>query len=122
MTFEDLPQNWTALPLTDAALAADVVDLLLPIDMRCADTLGVILCDHDAVGLPAPLAIDGMDWNASPARRRQLFETIAEIGVPFVVLALASAERLPDDVLDAWMSDAREVFEAADVQDRKSVV
>ena len=60
MSFQDLPQTWPDHPLSDPALAADVVDLLVSLGDRQRGTFTVVLCDEDthyraaiAVDLPA---------------------------------------------------------------------
>lgn len=51
MSFQDLPPNIRALPLTDAQLAADVVDLMIGERDRSRGCIGIMLCDSAFRGL-----------------------------------------------------------------------
>lgn len=53
MTFTDLPANWPDLPLTDPALAADVVDLFISAGDRRRGVLSALLCNAEARFLAA---------------------------------------------------------------------
>jgi hypothetical protein len=59
MSFQNLPPTWTDLPLSDPALAADVVDLFVSLGDRQRGTFTVVICDSDdryvaAVGIDLP--------------------------------------------------------------------
>ncbi|MEU4192145.1 hypothetical protein AB0E69_09615 [Kribbella sp. NPDC026611] len=47
MSFQQLPSSWTDQPLTDSAVAADVVDLMVSLGDRQRGTFTVLLCDPD---------------------------------------------------------------------------
>ncbi|WP_329000568.1 hypothetical protein OHA18_39780 [Kribbella sp. NBC_00709] len=47
MSFLDLTPTWTERPLTDPAVAADVVDLMISLGDRHRGTFSVVLCDPD---------------------------------------------------------------------------
>jgi hypothetical protein len=47
MSFQNLPPTWTDKPLSDPALAADVVDLLVSLGDRRRGTFTVVICDSD---------------------------------------------------------------------------
>jgi hypothetical protein len=56
MSFENLPKNWPTLPLTDPALADDVVDLVVSDEQRANRCIGVLICD-DQHRLMVPISI-----------------------------------------------------------------
>jgi hypothetical protein len=68
MTFTNLAATWTDQPLTDPAVAADVVDLMVSLGDRHRGTFTVLLCDPDD-HYRATLTIDLPDL-ASPLRTR----------------------------------------------------
>lgn len=47
MSFQNLAPTWPTQPLTDPALAADVVDLMVSLGERQRGTFTVLLCDPD---------------------------------------------------------------------------
>jgi hypothetical protein len=47
MSFHNLDPAWTTQPLTDPALAVDVVDLMVSLGERQRGTFTVLLCDPD---------------------------------------------------------------------------
>jgi hypothetical protein len=47
MSFENLPETWSDQPLSDPALTADVVDLLVSLGDRQRGTFTVVICDSD---------------------------------------------------------------------------
>jgi hypothetical protein len=68
MTFTNLAATWTDQPLTDPAVAADVVDLMVSLGDRHRGTFTVLLCDPDD-HYRATLTIDLPDL-ANPLRTR----------------------------------------------------
>ncbi|TDD47277.1 hypothetical protein E1263_34955, partial [Kribbella antibiotica] len=65
MTFRDLAPTWSDRPLTDPALAADVVDLMVSHGDRSRGTFTAILCGPDA-RYRATVAIDLTSEFATP--------------------------------------------------------
>lgn len=60
MTFQDLPTDWATRPLTDPALAGDVLDLVVRDDDRRTGGLAVLLCGPDhRLQQPVMVAMDG---------------------------------------------------------------
>ncbi len=54
MSFDDLPQNWSDLPLDTPGLAADVADLVVGHVDRVAGCIGLVLTSADlTMGQPA---------------------------------------------------------------------
>jgi hypothetical protein len=47
MSFQNLAPTWATQPLSDPALAADVVDLMVSLGERRRGTFTAVLCDHD---------------------------------------------------------------------------
>lgn len=103
MRFEDLPENWTQLPLDDAPLAAGVIDLVVGGADRCRDSLLLLPCDEYDVGLPAPILVGDTDWQQSAAKRRDAMSVLSQIPAPGFVVAVSSRRRLPDTVARGWL-------------------
>lgn len=110
MSYEDLPQNWTELPLSTPGLAVDVVDLVLKESMRAEDTLLLLPCDENDVAYPAPIAIAEVDWTAPEAERREMLTAFASIGLSSVVAAVSSRDRLPEELVRRWHADLESAF------------
>ncbi|WP_303348423.1 hypothetical protein [Kocuria sp.] len=108
MSFEDLPQNWSTLPLNTPGLGADVVDLIVSISDRHQNTMLVELCDSHGVGHPAPIKIGGMHWSCSDAERTEVATSIAQLvehgpeDVGAMLVAVSSPHTLPATVTQAW--------------------
>lgn len=107
MSFENLPENWTDLPITAPGLAVDVVDLLLKQSDRERDALLVVPCDEDAVPVPRmAIVITEMDWRCTAADRQWLFAEIARLGAPGVALAVSAGGGVPSEVAERWRRSA----------------
>ena len=91
MSFEDLPPDWPHRPLTDPALVADVLDLIVTDRARDRGAVHVLLCDRDA-RLVLPIAVDEPDRAASRALRVRVVSTL---------LRAAEREHEPGSVLIA---------------------
>lgn len=103
MRFDELPENWTSLPLDDGPLAAGVIDLIVGHHDRLRDTLLLLPCDEHDVGLPSPVLVSDADWNAPYAQRRGPLEALSHLPVPGYVVAVSSRRRLPDRVVRGWL-------------------
>lgn len=102
MTFEDLPSNWADMPLTDPALAADVVDLFLGDRDRHADSLMLLLCDEDH-RLVQPVMIDGMEWRSSAQEVAESTAFLGHLGeVPSMIAAISSARPFTLPISHRW--------------------
>lgn len=110
MSFEDLPPNWTELPLSTPGLAGDVVDLVLSESLRAENTMLLLPCDERDVGYPTPVILGDTDWFVAEDKRREMLDALAGIDLPSVVLALSSPHRLPTEVVDKWHTDAQAAF------------
>jgi hypothetical protein len=64
MTFHDLPENWSDLPLDTSGLAADVADLVVGDEDRLGGCLGLVLVRPDLT-MGQPCVITGVDDTTS---------------------------------------------------------
>lgn len=71
MTFDDLPDGWDLLPLTEPRLVADVLDLFVGLESRERGCLALLFCDA-ADRLRAPVLIDEPDDAAPRAERVEM--------------------------------------------------
>ena len=58
MTFRDLPRDVKNRSLTDPALTADVIDLILGDEARASGAIGLMLCDAQDRGLQPVVLTD----------------------------------------------------------------
>ncbi|HSF98292.1 MAG TPA: hypothetical protein VLA55_06335 [Ornithinibacter sp.] len=65
MSFHDLPENWSALPLDSPALAADVADLVVGDDDRSRGCVGLILVGPD-LRMTQPCLVSDVDDGVEP--------------------------------------------------------
>lgn len=121
MGFQNLPDDWPDLPLTEPQLLADVLDLVVMERDRRAGGLGVLICDgHQR--LAVPVMISEPDDLASDEDRRVGLETIARsvrgfdlgegggTGRPGIHLAIARRDGLSVTKSDrAWQRAAATV-------------
>ncbi|WAL40619.1 hypothetical protein BRM1_01715 [Brevibacterium sp. BRM-1] len=112
MTFENLPKNWTALPLTSPALAADVVDLLLSCADRALSSLLFLPCSADGIGYPRPVIIGGMDWRCAAVERHRTLRSLGQSGAASAVLAISAPRRLPLGLVRSWHTAAHDELAA----------
>lgn len=61
MTFEDLPPGASQIPLTDARVAGDVIDLIIGDSDRAAGCVGLMLCDEEHRGVQPVVLHDVAD-------------------------------------------------------------
>lgn len=73
MTFKDLPSDLRNLPLTDPALAADVIDLMIGDEARASGAIGLMLCDAQDRGLQ-PVVLTDVPDTTDAEGLNQLFE------------------------------------------------
>jgi hypothetical protein len=65
MSFEDLPDDWPDLPLDDARLIEDVLDLFVSMRARFDGALLFLLCDESRRALQ-PILVDEIDVAPPP--------------------------------------------------------
>lgn len=103
MRFEDLPENWTTLPLDDAPLAAGVIDLVMGHHDRARNSLLLLPCDEYDVGLPAPVVIADTDWLMPAGERRDVMSFLAQLPGAGFVVAMSAKHRLQHPVVKGWL-------------------
>ncbi len=105
MSFHDLPKNWHALPLTDTALARDVVDLVVRDQDREGGCIVILLCDEDH-RMVQPVAITDIGDRARPGEAANLFDMVLDqVGdqVGGLVVAIGRPHgHVPDDEARTW--------------------
>lgn len=93
MTFEDLPPDWPHRPVTDPAITADLLDLVVGDRDRAAGALGILLCGRDD-RLLQPIVVEAPDLQANAAERRRGFDNICSaLGPLGETGGVGSAER-----------------------------
>lgn len=75
MSFEDLPSDWPQRPVTDPAITADLLDLVVTERDRAAGALGVLLCGRNE-RLLQPLVVEMPGYRLSAAERRRGFDNL----------------------------------------------
>ncbi|MCG6566856.1 hypothetical protein [Tessaracoccus sp. ZS01] len=106
MSFHDLPQEWSALPLTDTTLAVDVVDLFLKDSDRRQNSALLLICDDEGHALQ-PVVIGDIDWYMTADERVGLFRLFEHLAVPGVVVAVSAGRPIEPEVADRWLQTAR---------------
>lgn len=115
MTFNDLPENWPTLPLTDPAHVADVLDVFVDLQARASGSLLLLLCD-DLRRPIQPILIDSID-ERRPHRARGFLTRLADTlagseAVSSVLCAIARRDGLQATKYDRrWRRELEEAFE-----------
>lgn len=113
MDFENLPPNWTTLPLDDAPLAAGVIDLVVGYRDRLHNTLLILPCDQYDVAFPTPVLASGTDWSEPAPLRREKMALLPQIPVPGFVVAVSARHRLPDRLVRGWLRTVEDTLDAS---------
>ena len=83
MSFDDLPENWSDLPLDDPGLAADVADLVVGHADREGGCVALVLTHADR-RMSQPCVVNDVDDTVEPAEfgpfLEQLSRMVAETG------------------------------------------
>ncbi|GAA2184079.1 hypothetical protein GCM10009785_30510 [Brooklawnia cerclae] len=66
MSFQDLPPNWSDLPLDDPTHCANIVDLVVGERDRACNSLLLLPCTPQRVPLPTPMLVADMPWGEDP--------------------------------------------------------
>lgn len=103
MRYDELPENWTSLPLDDGPLAAGVIDLVVGYRDRQRDSVLILPCDEYDIGLPSPIVVSDTPWAQPSDERRDAMAILSEIPVPGFVVALAASRRIPDKLVRGWL-------------------
>lgn len=113
MRFENLPPNWTTLPLDDAPLAAGVIDLLTGYQDRLLNSLLILPCDDLDRGIPSPIMVGEMDWSEPATARLEAVEFLPELPADGFVMSLSSRHRLPDRLVRGWLRTVEDTLDAS---------
>lgn len=113
MRFENLPENWTTLPLDDAPLAAGVIDLLMGYQDRLLNSMLILPCDDLDRGIPSPIMLGEMDWSETATARREALGILPQIPAPGFIMAVASRRRLPDGLVRGWLRTVEDTLDAS---------
>lgn len=111
MGFENLPENWTEIPLTEPAFVADVLDMCVFQRDRHRGALVLLICDEDA-RLVQPFVVEDPPAGLDDVDRRRPFEVAAEAmgGVGSLLVAIARNDGLSvTDDDRAWAAAAARV-------------
>ena len=106
MTFEDLPSDWPTRPLSDASIAADVVDLVVRDSDRATGCLSILLCD-DSLRMIQPISITDLDIvGPEPGEYQRPFDLVVgqfaeRLGGVVVAIGRPLGHE-PDDEARAW--------------------
>jgi hypothetical protein len=112
MTFQELPDEWRDLPLTDPQLVADVLDLVVSDADRLAGCLAAVLCDEQARLCAVSIMTEPERLPSDADKCRAvgvLVEAIATSGGGSILFALARPDGLSitaDD--ESWARAARQ--------------
>lgn len=113
MRFENLPPNWTTLPLDDAPLAAGVIDLLTGYQDRLLNSLLILPCDNLDRGIPSPIMVGEVDWSEPTTARRETLGFLPQIPAAGFIVAVASRRRLPDRLVRGWLRTVEDTLDAS---------
>ncbi len=105
MSYRDLPPNIRELPLTDPALAADVVDLVLSQEDRRSGCLALMVCDEADRGVQ-PIMLSDVPEHADIETLSQLLDLVLPpIGADDGAVLVGRGRRrglVPTDTDRAW--------------------
>lgn len=107
MTYRDLPENWTELPITTPGLAADAVDLFLGLNERLSDSILFLLVDEENRIVPPPIVISDVPWHCEKDRRSHVFRTLQQVPIPRVIVAISSARPIIRLLAQVWLEVAQ---------------
>ena len=113
MRFDELPENWSRLPLDDAPLAAGVIDLVIDHGDRQRHTLLILPCDEYDAGVPSPILVNDVDWLTPSHERREIMFFLRQIPAPGFVVGLSAKRRLPDRVVRGWLRTVEDELDAS---------
>ena len=113
MRFENLPENWTTLPVDDAPLAVGVIDLLVGYRDRLLNSLLILPCDDLDRAIPSPIMLTETDWAEPATTRREVMDFLPQIPAPGLIVAVSSRRRLPDRLVRGWLRTIEDTLDAS---------
>jgi hypothetical protein len=78
MSFHDLPENWSSLPLDTPGLAADVADLVVGDLDRAGGCIGLVLTDAD-LRMVQPCLVNDIDDTVEPEEFAPFLEQLTRM-------------------------------------------
>ena len=119
MTFEDLPDNWSDLPLDTPGLAADVADLVVGYRDRIGGCIGLVLTRADLT-MAQPAVVSDLDDSVPPEQLGpflgQLAAMVSEAGGALVFVRGRDGSVLLSDTDRRWHQLVLEVCRARGVR------
>lgn len=105
MSFDDLPENWSDLPLDSPGLAADVADLVVSHRDRSGGCVGLILTGPD-LRMSQPCVVNEVDESVEPDEfspfLRQLSRMVADTGGSMIFVRGRTGSVLLSDADRRW--------------------
>lgn len=121
MTFQDLPADWPTRPVTDPAITADLLDLIVSDRDRATGAIGVLTCGPTR-RLVQPVVVTLPPDGAEPSDRALVFDAvcggITKAGGGGGVLVAVARSGAPFVTADdrAWHDAAQASCAAASVE------
>jgi hypothetical protein len=75
MSFDDLPDDFLSVPLTDPVVQADVIDLVLGLEVRHGGSVALMICDSLDRGLQ-PVVVSDIPDSADATALRDLLDLL----------------------------------------------
>ena len=75
MSFDDLPDDLYSVPLTDPVVQADVIDLVLGLEVRHGGSVALMVCDSLDRGIQ-PIVVTDIPDSADPAPLGDLLDLL----------------------------------------------
>lgn len=78
MTYQDLPDDIRSTPLTDPAVQADVVDLMVGLHERVGGAVGLMVCDDGDRGIQ-PIVVTDLPEGTEEAELLRLLDLVLPV-------------------------------------------
>ena len=107
MKFEDLPEDNSTWNLRDPEIAQGVVDLVIGMRDRVADSALILLCDPEGYSLGAPMLINEIDWEMPPDDHHHVFNLLTHFTGLTMVFAIARWTEASESIASSWVLSAQ---------------